>query len=368
VNARIRVLHLIDSLDLGGAQTTLLAWLESHNRERFAVELAAIHGTHRSLHYERAAALQIPIHLLSARRWLPAYLILLPWLLARRRYHVVHCHLFASNWLGKPLARLLGVPIVISHDQCNDAFRTNSGLITTIDRWANRFADWIFVASMSIKEFLVSVERLPARMVEVVAPGLPEPKPSLKKASSGKIIGGAGRLVAQKNFKRFLELAHALRELDPSYEFVIAGDGPLAHQLRRHAERLQLPVRWLGTLPSLEEFFAEIDLFLLTSDYEGLPVTILEALEHAVPVAATAVDGVQQQLAHEVLLIDLSKSVPTLANEIHAFLRDPVRQAELTRLGKELIERKFRAKSQIASIEEKYLELLTAKDVQRRDL
>ena len=65
---RIRVLHLIDSLELGGAQTALLAWLATHDRTRFEVHLAMMHGTRKSLFYERAKELGIPVISLSPRR------------------------------------------------------------------------------------------------------------------------------------------------------------------------------------------------------------------------------------------------------------------------------------------------------------
>ena len=111
------MLHLIDSLELGGAQTALFAWLQEHDRSSFEVHLAAMHGTSNSLFYSRVKALKIPLTLLSPRRWAPFYLLGLPLRMILERYDVVHCHLFASNWLGKPLARLLGVPVVISEDQ-----------------------------------------------------------------------------------------------------------------------------------------------------------------------------------------------------------------------------------------------------------
>ena len=171
---RIRVLHLIDSLELGGAQTALLAWLTSHDRSRFEVHLASMHGTRKSLYYERAEKLGIPVIFLSPRRFVPIYLLRLPLLMLRRRYEVVHCHLFASNWLGKPFARLLGVPVVISHDQCNDSFRTNSTLVTLIDRLTNRCADQIFAVSASVKDYLIAFEKVSSARIRIIPNGLPD--------------------------------------------------------------------------------------------------------------------------------------------------------------------------------------------------
>ena len=360
MKAKTRVLHLIDSLDLGGAQTVLLAWLRCRDCERFDAELAAMHGTRKSLFHARAAELGIPVHLLAPLRWVPSYLVSLPWLLASRRYDVVHCHLFVSNWLGKPLAKLLRVPVLVSHDYCNDDLRSRSRLITSIDRWANQFADWIYVVSASIKDFLVSTEKISPSIVQVIPTGVAEDKDLIKRRTSGKVIGAAGRLVAQKNFERFLHLAKALHDLDQDYKFVVAGGGPLEGHLRRLSEDFALPIKWLGTLPSLREFFAQIDLFLLTSDYEGLPVTLLEALYFKVPAAATAVDGIAEQFQEEVFLLDPTSSIATMASRIHQLMNNPTQRTEMAERGHAFVNARFLASAQIAQIELKYIELLSS--------
>jgi glycosyltransferase involved in cell wall biosynthesis len=373
---QIRVLHLIDSLELGGAQTALLAWLGSHDRQRFEVHVAAMHGTKSSLFYERFQRLGIRLILLSPRRALPVYLLNLPLLIIKWRYQVVHCHLFASNWLGKPLARLLGVPVVISHDQCNDAFRSNSLVVTWIDRLANRCADKIVAVSASVKDFLVSAERVAPEKIEVIPNGVPDvdvvaghsvsaagaaglssPK-SRRPTTSGKRIGGAGRLVPQKNFRRFIHIAKLLSEIDSSYQFTVAGTGPLETELKREGAFIE----WRGAEPSLEKFFDEIDFFLMTSDFEGMPMTLLEAMQKSIPAAAVAVDGIREEFnSSELLLLEPSANDREVARQIHARMQDQRAIAEQARAARELIERRFSARQQIRTIEHIYIELLQKK-------
>src|SRR5205823_10388869 len=132
---------------------------------------------------------------------------------------------------------------------------------------------------------------------------------------------GAGRLVPQKNFDRFLRIARKLKEIDPSYQFTIAGSGPLDHSLRKKARQLGLHVEWSGVQPSLDHFFRSIDLFLLTSAFEGLPLTVLEALQCGVPVAAMAVDGIREQFVDEVALLDPESGDIEVARRIHALMQ-----------------------------------------------
>jgi L-malate glycosyltransferase len=358
---RIRVLHLIDSLDLGGAQTAILAWLQAHDRNRFEVHLAAIHGTPQSLFYERARAFKIPVTLLSARRWLPLYLFRLPLMLIAGGYDIVHCHLTAANWLGKPLARLFGVPVVISHDHCNDSFRTDSALVQWIDRCANYFADQVFAVSGSIRDYLVKFENIPAERIRVIPNGLPERPMVERSESSVKRIGGAGRLVRQKNFERFLRIARILQESDSSYQFLIAGSGPLDQLLRRRARELGVKVEWLGVQPSLDRFFGSIDLFLLTSDFEGLPMTVLEALQCGVPTAAMAVDGLREEFTDEIALLDPVSSDLEIAQRIDALLQNRTELAAQIQRGIGLVSRHFSAQIRIGEIEQVYLELLARK-------
>lgn len=358
---KIRVLHLIDSLELGGAQTALFAWLQEHDRSRFDVRLAAMHGTSNSLFYSRAKALQIPLILLSPRRWAPFYLLRLPLRMMFDCYDVVHCHLFASNWLGKPLARFFGVPVVISEDQCNDVIRTRSAVIRLIDRVANRFSDRVIAVSKSIRDYLVRFEGVPADRICVIPNGLPEKSIPSPREVSGKVVGGAGRLVPQKNFERFLRIASALQKIDAEYEFRIAGTGPLEHSLRRLAAELGVRIQWLGAQPSLDRFFAEIDLFLLTSDFEGLPMTVLEALQYGVPAAAMAVDGLKEEFTDEIALLDTASSDREAAQQIHALLSsDQARIAQIQR-GFGLVSTRFSARVQVRAVEEMYLELLAAR-------
>jgi L-malate glycosyltransferase len=358
---KIRVLHLIDSLELGGAQTAILAWLQVHDRGRFEVHLASMHGTPKSLFHARARDLKIPVVLLSPRRWFPLYLFRLPLELAIGRYDIVHCHLFASNWLGKPLARFFGVPIVISHDHCNDSFRTGSSLVQWIDGLANRFADRIFAVSGSIRDYLVKVENVPSERIRVVLNGIPERPTIERRDCSRKLIGGAGRLVPQKNFERFLRIAQTLQKIDSSYQFVIAGSGPLDQLLRKRASEFDVQVEWLGAQPSLDQFFRSIDLFLLTSDFEGLPMTVLEALQCGVPTAAMAIDGIREEFRDEIALLDPAASDLEIGRRVHALLQDRKELAAQIQRGIELVSRRFSARTLIGEIEHDYLELLARK-------
>ena len=157
---KIRALHLIDSFDLGGAQTAICQFLDHRDRNKVEVVLAACHGNQRSVFLPRVGQLGCEVVCLSPFRWLPLYCLTLPWLIATRRFDVVHCHLFVSNWTGKILAKIFRVPVIISHDHSYDRFRFDWAPVRWWDGWSNRCADAIFVISTYIKDNLVRREKV----------------------------------------------------------------------------------------------------------------------------------------------------------------------------------------------------------------
>jgi glycosyltransferase involved in cell wall biosynthesis len=360
---KIRVLHLIDNLDLGGAQTVLFGCLQNYDHDRFDLTLAALHANRRTVFLNRARKLGVPVLTLSPRRWFPWYLISLPRLLIKGRFDIVQCHLYASNWLGKPLARLLGVPVVISHDHCYDAFRFENFLARSVDRYANLCADAIFVISEGIKEKLVRKERLTAEKFHLIQNGITTLPSPHRNAGTGKRIGAAGRFVFWKQFPRFLKVAKQLLEIDSSYRFILAGNGPQGERLQAISRELGIDdhVSWPGATPSLEPFFTSIDLFILTSDLEDLPMVLLEAFSFRVPTAVVGRHGERAKLGGVTLSLDPGETEAAWARQIHDLLSDQAELERVTSGAAKLVREQYSAKQQVRKMEQVYEMLLKRK-------
>jgi glycosyltransferase involved in cell wall biosynthesis len=357
---RIRVLHLIDNLDLGGAQNVLFGMLECFDRSRFEIVLATMHAHQGSIFFDRAHALGVRVVPLSPRRWFPWYFVSLPWLLFCGRFDVLHCHLYVSNWLGKPLAKLIGVPVVVSHDHCYDRFRFDWPFFSAIDTFANRFADRILVIANSIREELIKIEGVPAEKIVLVPNGLPDRPPVGHRFNVRKTIGGAGRMVGWKRFDRFLRIAKNLLELDPAYRFILAGSGPDEQALRTLAEEVGVSANllWLGATPKMDEFFGSINAFLLTSDIEDLPMVLLEAMNSGTPSIAVAVNESRVNLAGDILTLDVNDTESGWAKAIHELIMNPEKCLELGNRGHELMQKEYLARDRVRRIEQIYSDLL----------
>jgi glycosyltransferase involved in cell wall biosynthesis len=296
----IRVLHVIDSLDLGGAQTVLFNLLQNQNRARFAPEVAVLHG--RGVFWKDFERLGVPLHSLSPIRELPIYLPRLAALLSGQRPDIVHCHLFASNWMAKPLAALFGVPVCISHDHCNDALRYQNRTAFWLDRWCHQFSSHVCAVSDSTRQFLVRDLGLSPERVTLIYNGIDLHRFQFKRRTDRPLrILGVGRLHPQKNFPLFLEVAAALHREKLGFSFQIAGTGPEEPLLRARIVELGLErcVELLGHVSDTPRLYADADVLLLTSRFEGTPMTALEAMASGLPIVAPKLDGLAEIFSHE---------------------------------------------------------------------
>lgn len=296
---KTRVLHIIDSFDLGGGQTALLNLISATDRKKYEPEVACMHG--HGIFWSRFEELGIPVHSLSSRKWLPTYLARLTALIFKRRPQIVHCHLFGSNWIAKPLATLLGVPVRINHDQCNDGLRHHQPVARWLDTWTNQLSSHVCAVSASTRDFLIKCERLAPENVSLVYNGIDPEKfapPGPRVRHDRLAVLGVGRLHPQKNFSLFLETAAELSRRGLPFEFRIAGTGPEEKMLRGLADRLGIRdrVTFLGHVSNTQLMYAGADVLLMTSKYEGTPLAILEAMAARLPIVAPRLDGIGEIL------------------------------------------------------------------------
>lgn len=137
-------------------------------------------------------------------------------------------------------------------------------------------------------------------------------------------ILAVGRMMRQKRHDRLLRvLAGVHRRARRPVEAMIAGDGPQREEIQHQAAALGLDVKFLGRVADLAPVYRSADIFLLTSDHEGTPNVVLEAMACGLPVVGTRVGGVPEIIEHG----------------ISGFLADTAREDVLIELLLELIER-----------------------------
>ncbi len=302
-----RVLHVIDSLHLGGAQEVVLNLATCGDRSRFHHEVATLHG--RGVYWRRLSEKLIPLHSLSPHKFFPWYLVSLPALLRSGTFDILHCHLVAANILAKPIGRACGIPVLLNHDHTNDDYRATQRVRLALDRLSNQCASHIIAVSESCREFLIERENVPPDKISLIQNAIDLERFSADGAGSKReartalglpedvpIVAGVGRLNPQKNFALFLQVAASLLTTHPRTQFVIAGEGPQEAALKRLVADLGLGgrVHFTGYLRDTRRIYEACDILLMPSLFEGLPMTLLEAMAMRVPVVASRLDGIAE--------------------------------------------------------------------------
>jgi glycosyltransferase involved in cell wall biosynthesis len=143
------------------------------------------------------------------------------------------------------------------------------------------------------------------------------------------LVLAAGRLAPQKGFGTLLEAAARWRDLRPEPLLVIAGEGPLAAELKSEAARLGLDARFPGHRDDLPALLAVAAVFVLPSVWEGQPLIVQEALRAAVPVVATRAGGTPALTGEDAAVLVPPGDARRLADAVRAVLTDEVLAARL---------------------------------------
>ncbi len=362
-----KILHVIDSLHLGGAQEVVLNLATCGNRERFAHEVATMHG--HGVYWDRMAAAGIPLHSLSPHKLFPWYAASLPALLRRGHFDILHCHLIASNIFAKPVGKLCRVPVILNHDHTNDDYRANDRLRLALDIFSNRFASHLIAVSDSCRRFLIERENVPAEKITLIQNAIDlgrfsatcgqrdEARRALQIPENAPLVAGVGRLNPQKNFSLFIRIAEQILKHHPDTVFLLAGEGPEETLLRNLARECGIGdrLRFPGYLADTRQVYLAADVLLMPSLFEGLPMTLLEAMAMRVPVVASALDGIAEVIedGRDGFLVP-SGDVRGFCDKIRLLLGAPALAKTIGTAASEKISRRFSSARMCADVERIY--------------
>jgi glycosyltransferase involved in cell wall biosynthesis len=230
-------------------------------------------------------------------------------------------------------------------------------------RWASaaayRRASGVIGVSQAITRRLVRDFGVPLEKVAYVPNGVRPPAQVWKvQMRSGRpVIGMVARLVPEKDVAGFLHSAQLLAATYPQARFKIAGDGPLRGRLIRLARKLGIErnVSFLGVLADIEQFLAGLDVLAVSSVAEGTPLAIIEAMGAGIPVVATAVGGIPDQIEHGVSGVLVAPGDPlALAEGVISLIESPRRARDLAELARTRAELRFRLDASVNTIEAVY--------------
>lgn len=314
----LRVLQLITMLELGGAQGLTIDTVTRLDRRRFAPQLAAGPGgllddAARTL--TGAPYFTIPhlVREVRPRDDARAFAEMVA-LFRRERPDIVHTNSSKAGVLGRFAAAASGVPIVV-HTVHGWGFhpwqsRREHALYVALERAAARVTTQLVAVSEANARAGAREEIAPFEAFAIIRPGVHTARfrdarrngglrAELGLAETAPLAGMVGCLKPQKAPVDFVRAAAIAAARIPDAHFVLVGDGVLRPEVERAAAEAELAGRFhlLGWRRDPEVVVGDLDLFVLSSLHEGLPMVVPEAMSAGVPVVATAVDGTPEAVA-----------------------------------------------------------------------
>jgi glycosyltransferase involved in cell wall biosynthesis len=307
----VPVLHIVDSLDLGGTQTVLRNLFESQT-ENQSIFLLALRETDRQIRIHHPNVQVFP----SPSRFSLRPIKYILNLVKIHQIQILHCHLFRSEVFGYLAARLLrGHNIKLVFHDHGSAVAMESG--RKFERFAFRFFQFLaaprvdlhIVISQFVQKSLVALTFQRVRNSVVLYNPIqkigdwehirPQHKAQLRESWSipqgSFVLGIASRITQRKGWRDFLVAITLLMKEFPLF-YLVAGDGPEFGCLQSEivSQNLSKRGRVLGYVENLADFYSVLDCFVMPSLWEPAGLSHLEAQYFAVPVVACNVPGLNE--------------------------------------------------------------------------
>ncbi len=293
-----RIIHVITTIERGGAEKQLLTLVREQLNLRKEVIVIPLKGTPDLLAEMTLIGAKVTTNILN--RIFPLQIILLRRFLKSfsNQDTLVHAHLPRAEILTFASVRKLRY--LVTRHNTESFFPGASSLISRcLSKMVLKKSVICIAISPAVSKYLKDSGEINSATKITVIPYGYDPikqvslfdqiriKESLK--LNGVTIGTIGRLTEQKDYPTLLKAFHLFLEVAPESQLIIIGVGELESELRQIALDLNIEasIKWVGKTQFVNEYLSVMDLFLLTSIYEGFGLVLLEAMQMRLPIVAS---------------------------------------------------------------------------------
>jgi glycosyltransferase involved in cell wall biosynthesis len=270
--------------------------------------------------------------------------------------------MYESNLYGTIAARLAGVPVIITSEHGENPWKRN------YQRWLERHVispgvDSRFCVSPRILEVRRDIDGIPESKLKVIVNGtVVPPREEPDSSDPTPVIGAAGRFIPAKDFPGLMDAAAELRRRGLDFKLYVLGNGPEAEKVRERISRLGLErtVQLPGMVADIDQWYRKFDIFVSSSVREGLPVVLLEAMAHGLPVVTTDVGACSETVCNRVGGLVVPPGQPNLlADALASLITNPQLRNEYGGQARQRVEEHYSV-AHVAALHEKHYEEVLA--------
>jgi len=282
---------------------------------------------------------------------------------------------YKPDILGLRAARLTGIPAVaIAHGWTGATWKVR--LNELLDRWAMTKYDAVVgvseMQSARVRRACVAAEKI-VTIPNAVALNLANPRnaesrhelENLFDSPPRLLVAAAGRLSPEKGFDVLVDAAAQVLRTSDDVGFLLFGEGPLREAISEQIQRYGIAERFVlaGFRKDLQTLLPNVDVLVMSSHTEGLPVILLEALAAAVPVVVTAVGGIPEVIEHGVQgFLVAPRDAKALAARVGQLLQNEEMRARMQAAGPERIATEYNTPLQAERYQALFTRLLAERD------
>jgi glycosyltransferase involved in cell wall biosynthesis len=310
IDKRLRIMQVTHDLGIGGLPRVVADICKHIDKTRFDISVSCLRGLGEyaeELEENGIKVYRVPPSKNNKVDYLS--FLKLHGLLRGKGIDILHTHNIHPFIDGTLAGKMGGIPVNIHTDHARDFPDKRRYMLA--ERILSHFVEKIVAVSEATKQKLISYEKIKADKITVIRNGIDHEKFNVrinqeekKKELGAKdcypILGIGVRLAKQKGIIYLLNaLPKIVREF-PKLMLLIAGYGEEENELKQEVVKLGIDhhVRFLGPRLDMPEILSILDVYVLPSIWEGLPLVVLEAMAARKPIVATAVDGTKEAVIH----------------------------------------------------------------------
>jgi L-malate glycosyltransferase len=369
---KIKVLHIIKSLGRGGAEMLLPETLKLHDQSRFEFHYIyflpwknqMVEAIERNGGVVKCFSSSNNIQITSKYRSIVRYI-------RKQKIQLIHCHLPWAGILGRFIHRGTGIPVIYTEHNKQERYHF-------LTRWMNKFTfNWqsqVVAVSQDVAES-IRKNIAPKISVSIILNGVNTDhfvrdeelgrgiKTQLGIPENSIVLGTIAVFRFQKRLKEWIDIFSLASKKQPNLMGIIVGDGPLKREIIEHIEMhgLQKKIIMPGLQTDVKPWLSAMDIFMMSSMFEGLPIALLEAMSMECAIATTNAGGVREVIQHgqDGLMVDVENwgELPTLISQM---IENPAMRKSMGMAARQTVIKKFGMDRMVKELEALYARTMSS--------
>ena len=367
----IPVLHIIKSLGRGGAEMLLPETLNKHDKNRYRFhyiyfipwKYQMVEAIEKEGGRVTCLSAKNNIKILLKARQIAAYV-------KKHNIELIHCHLPWAGIVGRLVGKMTGVPVVYTEHNTWERYHK---LTYYLNKLSFPSQEKVIAVSADVANSIRKHYHKTKPDIRVVSNGIntekysttqkldPDIRKELDIPGGSIVIGITCVFRKQKRLGIWLDIASELHQKFPETFFIIVGDGVLKKEVHEKAESLNMQkyLHFAGLQAETRPYLQAMDIFMMTSGFEGLPIALLEAMSMGCTQACTAAGGIPELVKDNQNGILVPVGDPMLlVSRLSEYLQQPDRLKSLAESARETVITSFSMQKMVSELETIYDEIL----------